>query len=77
MLFFDRRIFQFPLNIRNTPICTPNTTAAVDREAAKFSILWFSLVSAAPVPAVFVAEADEVVSDILWLVERYISACMM
>ncbi len=39
MLFFDRVIFQLPLRIKKAPICTPKITAAVDREAAKFSIL--------------------------------------
>lgn len=47
------------------PICTPKTTAAVDREAAKFSMLWFSLVRAAPVPLVAVFVAAEAVDDIL------------
>lgn len=55
--------FQFPLRIIKTPICIPKTTAAVDREAANFSMLWFCLVRAAPVPEVFVLVAADAVDD--------------
>lgn len=59
MLFLDRIIFQLPLKIKKTPICTPKTTAAADNEAAKFSMLWFSLVNAAPAPVVGVELGDD------------------
>ncbi len=47
--FFDLRIFQLPLRIRKSTICTPKITAAVDSEAAKVLMLWFELWNAAPV----------------------------
>jgi hypothetical protein len=56
------------------PICTPKTTAAVDKEAANFSILWFSLPRAAPVPWVFVGDDEAEVADILCAFVRYASA---
>ena len=54
-----------PLRMMKTPICIPKTTAAVDRDAANFSILWFSLPKAAPAPVVGVADSVEadVVAD--------------
>lgn len=67
-------IFQLPLKIRKMPICTPKTTAAVDSEAANFSMLWFSWSWAAPVRVVPVAEADDWVSDIVYMLQRYASA---
>ena len=67
-------IFQLPLKIRNMPICTPKTTAAVDNEAANFSILWFSWFWAAPVPVVPEGVVDDWVADIVNMLERYASA---
>lgn len=69
-LFFDLVIFQLPLRTKKTPICTPKTTAAVDREAAKLAMLWFSLPRAAPVPNVLDGDVV-VVDDILAFFERY------
>lgn len=45
-------------------------TAAVDRDAAKLAILWFSL----PAALVLVAVDDESVDDILSVCVRYASA---
>ena len=65
--------FQFPLRIRKAVIWTPKMTAAVESEAAKFSMLWFSLPWAAPVPIVEVGEGAAVL-DILWGAEGWSSA---
>jgi hypothetical protein len=76
VLFPERMIFQFPLRMMKMPICIPKTTAAVDREAANFSILWFCLPRAAPVPEVAVCVAADDVADIFAVVgalcERYL-----
>lgn len=50
--------FQLPLRIRKMVIWTPKITAAVESEAAKFSMLWFSDFWAAPGPEVDVGVAD-------------------
>ena len=64
-----------PLRIRNSRICTPKTTAAVEIEAAKVLMLWFSLFCAAPalgaVESVDVGRAEFVLdmlraAEMLW-----------
>lgn len=56
------------------PICIPKITAAVDREAAKLAILWFSLPRAAPVPIVLVGGDVDSVEDIMFVFEHYTGA---
>lgn len=61
--------FQLPLRIKKKAICTPKMAAAVDSEAAKFSMLWFSLRKAEPAPVVLVCVAALAVLDIVSRVE--------
>lgn len=53
-------------------ICAPKMTVAVDSEAAKFSMLWFSLRWAEPAPVVPVDCAALLVADMM----SYVCVCV-
>jgi len=56
--------FQLPLRIRKKAIWTPKITAAVDSEAAKFSMLWFWFRRAAPEPLLLVDDEAGALVDV-------------
>lgn len=58
-------IFQLPLRIKKTTICTPKTTAPAASEAAKFSMLWFDFNWADPAPELDVGDGAACELDML------------